>query len=119
MKIEWHGEKVLNAAKIVLKNASREIAENVMADAKRILKQKATTTTEKGLLDQFYIEPSIFDETSFVIWCQGPKKWWPPYHASFLELGTYKDIPKPFLNPARKKNKSKAKKMYQDALDKL
>jgi len=41
MTVEWHGKEVLNAAKIALGKANREIAENVMADAKRILKQKA------------------------------------------------------------------------------
>ena len=129
----WFDKEVLNAAKIILKKVSKEVAENVMADAKRILKQKATTTTEKGLLDQFDIVESKFGD-GYVIWCQGPKKWWPPYHASFVELGSYsmewgryqkgskkgaKIDPKPFMNPERKKNKRKANKIYQDALDEL
>ena len=134
MTIEWNGDEVLNAAKIVLRKSSMEIAKKVMADAKSILRQKAETTTEKGLLDQFGIEPSKFDKTAFVVWCQGPSKWWPPYHASFVELGAYSMEwgryqkgskqgeyidPKPFMNPARKRNKGKAKRIYQDALDKL
>ena len=119
MKIEWCDKEVVNAAKIVLKNTSKEIAKIVMQDAQKHLRRKATTTTEKGLLDQFSIEPSKYDKTTYLVWCQGPNKWWPPYHASFLEMGTFKDIAKPFMRPAGKKNKSKAKRMYQEALDKL
>ena len=117
--LEWRDKEVVNAAKKVLKETSKEVAENVMADAKQILKRKATTTTEKGLLDQFSIKKSKFDDTGYLVYCQGPSKWWPPYHASFLEMGTFKDIAKPFMRPAGKKNKSKAKRMYQEALGKL
>ena len=112
----WFEKEVLNAAKIILKDASKEIAKDVMNDAKRILKQKAKTTTDEGLLDQFDIIPSKYDETSFIVWCQGPRNWRPPYHASFLEMGTYKDEAKPYLRPARKKNLRKARKLYKDAL---
>ena len=119
MRVEWFGKEVLKGTEHLLKAVSKEIAENVMADAKKILKQKANTTTEKGLLDQFSIVPSKYDDGGYLIYCQGPNKWWPPYHASFLELGTYKDMAKPFLNPARKKNKAKANRMFQEALDKL
>ena len=129
----WFDKEVLNAAKIILEKVSREVAENVMADAKRLLRQKAKNKTERGLLEQFDIVESKFGD-GYVIWCQGPRKWWPPYHASFVELGAYSAEwgryekgskageyihPKPFLNPARKKNKSKANRMYQEAIDKL
>lgn len=115
--IEWHGKEVLNAAKIILDKVSKEIAEAVEKDAKRILKQKAKTTTEKGLLSQFSVEESKYQ--GYVIWCQGPKKWSPPYHASFFELGTFKEEPKPFMRPAKERWKRKANRMFQEGLDKL
>ena len=125
MTVEWHGTEVLNAAKIVLDKVSKEVAENVEKDAKRILKQKAKTTTEKGLLSQFSVEESKYQ--GYVIWCQGPKKWSPPYHASFMERGAPNKEgkrhgvveAKPFMRPAKELHKKKANKMYQQELDKL
>lgn len=119
MTVEWHGDEVLNAAKIVLDKVSEQEAKNVMEDAKRILKQKAKTTTEKGLLSQFSIQKSKFKDGGYVIWCQGPKKWYPPYHASFFELGTSRQEAKPFMRPAKERHKRKANKMFQQELDKL
>ena len=119
MTVEWFGDQVLAASKLILNSVSKEVAEDVMEDAKKILKQKAKTTTEKGLLNQFYVEKSKFQDGGYVVYCQGPKNWTPPYHASFFELGTFKDEANPFMRPAAKKNKSKANKMYQDGLDKL
>ena len=116
MTVEWHGSKVLNAIEANLRGATKKIAENVMNDAKRILKQKATTTTEKGLLSQFDIQKSKYDKDTLLVYCQGPGNWRPPYHASFLEMGTYKDEAKPYMRPARKKNLSKARRLYKDAL---
>ncbi len=130
----WFDKEVINAVKIILKDVSYEVAKKVRDDAIRILKQKASNPTEMGLADQFDIIPSKLDETSFLVWCQGPRKWWPPYHASFVELGAFSAEwgrykkgdksgayihPKPFLNPARKKNIREANRMYQKALDKL
>ena len=117
--IEWHGKKVTNAAVAILGKVSKEVANNVMEDAKRILRRKAKTTSERGLLEQFEVVPSKYKDGGYLVYCQGPGKWWPPYHASFVELGTFKDDPKPYMRPARKKNKRKADRMFQDALDKL
>ena len=117
--IEWDAKKVVDAARLVLKNVSKKVAEYVMEDAKTILKSKAKTTTEKGLLDQFSVEKSRFQDGGFLVWCQGSKNWTPPYHASFVEMGTFKDIAKPYLRPARKKNIRKANRMYQKGMDKL
>ena len=50
---------------------------------------------------------------------QGPGNWKKPYHASFVEMGTYKDEAKPFMRPALRKNKNNANKKFRDALDKL
>ena len=128
-EMEWYGDQVLNASKIALDTASKKVAEMVMEDAKKILKQKAETTTEKGLLKQFYVAPSKFKDGGYVVWCQGPKKWWSPYHASFFELGAWihpynnKKIPKvklpahPFMRPAAKMNTKKATKVYLDSLE--
>ena len=117
-KVNWYDKEVLNAVRAKLDNVSKEVAQDVENDAKQILKQKAKTTTEGGLLSQFSITKSKYGD-GYVVWCQGPTKWSPPFHASFLELGTYKDQAKPFMRPARKKNIPKAKKKWQEALDKL
>ena len=125
--IEWHGKEVLNAAKIVLRNVSKEVAENVMKDAKRILKQKVDKTTVDGLLSQFDVRPSKFDKETFLIYCQGQGNWKEPYHASFTEMGTPNKEDKrhgttearPFMRPAKERHKRKANKLYQDGLDKL
>ena len=119
MTVEWHEKEVLNAAKLVLDQVSKEVAENVMKDAKQILRQKAETTTERGLLSQFEVRKSKYKDGGHLVYCQGPGNWRPPYHASFLEMGTFKDVAKPFLRPARKKNTAKANKMFKEGLDKL
>lgn len=116
MTVEWFGDDVLKKTNAIMETVSKKVAENVMKDAKKILKQKAKTTTEKGLLSQFYIEKSKFKHGGYLVWCQGPKKWHPPYHASFLEMGTFKDQAKPYMRPAKKKNERKANKMFKEAL---
>ena len=128
-EVNWYGGQILNASKIALDTASKKVAEMVMEDAKKILKRKAKTTTAKGLLNQFYVEPSKFKNGGYLVWCQGPKNWTPPYHASFFEMGAWihpynnKNLkkvyldPHPFMRPAAKMNRRKAEKVYQDALD--
>jgi HK97 gp10 family phage protein len=117
--MEWNGDKVLELTQSVMNAVSKDVAESVMNDAKKILKKKAKNTTEKGLLSQFYIDKSKFKNGGYLVWCQGPKNWKAPYHASFLEMGTYKDQAKPFMRPAARKNRGKAKKMFQDGLNKI
>ena len=125
--IEWYDKEVLNAAKIALGNVSKEVAENVMKDAKRILKQKAKTTTETGLLDQFDVRKSKFKDGGWLVYCQGPGNWREPYHASFIERGAPNKKgerhgvveAKPFMRPAKERWKRKANKLYQNKLDKL
>lgn len=118
-KMDWFDDDILRKTNVLMENVTKDIAKNVMADAKKILKRKAKTTTDRGLLAQFYIDKSKFKHGGYLVHCQGPKKWWPPYHASFLEMGTYKDQAKPYLRPAIKKNRRKANKMFEDGLDKL
>jgi len=119
MAIEWFGDKILAETEDRMENVCRTMAKEVMADAKKILKQKATTTTERGLLSQFYVEKSKYKLGGYIVYCQGPKNWRPPYHASFLEMGTFKDVAKPYLRPAYKQNRRKANKMFQDEVDNL
>ena len=117
-KVDWYDKEVMNAVKAKLDRVSKEVANDVMNDAKRILQQKAKATTERGLLSQFTIAESKFGD-GYLVWCQGPMNWHQPFHASFLEMGTYKDQAKPYMRPARKKNLTPAKKKWQEALDKL
>ena len=115
--IEWFQDRVLNVTNAVVAEVSKDVAKDVEKDAKAILKRKAKKTTERGLLAQFYIDKSKFRNGGYLVWCQGPKKWWKPYHASFVEMGTFKDQPKPFMRPAAKKNERKAQKQYRDRLE--
>jgi len=118
-EIEWLAEKILGRISAVSEKTSKEVAKDVMKDAKDILKRKAKTTTELGLLSQFYIEKSKFKDGGYLVWSQGPKKWRKPYHASFVEMGTFKDEPKPYMRPAvSKKKQRKAQDTYQKNLDK-
>jgi len=114
---EWHGKAVLEATNKAVVRVASEIAKDVERDAKIILKSKAKQTTAGGLLDQFSID-KLKDGTSLV-WCQGPRKWSKPYHASFFELGTYKDDPHPFMRPAKERNERKAKDKFEKALEQL
>jgi len=126
-KMEWYGEKVLEATNSVCAKVSKDIAEDVMEDAKRILSRKAKTKTEDGLLTQFSITDSKYKDGGSLVWCQGPGNWHEPYHASFVELGTPNKAgkrhgsveAKPFMRPAASKNKRNAKRKFEQALDKL
>lgn len=114
--VEWFADKVLNQVNAIVDDISEEVAKDVENDAKKILKQKAKTTTEKGLLDQFSVEKSRFKGGGWLVWCQGPGNWRSPYHASFMEMGTFKDEAIPYMRPAKKRNERSAKKKYEDAL---
>jgi len=118
-KMDWNGAKVLAATRKITDRVAKEVATDVMEDAKSILKRKAKTTTDRGLLSQFSVEKSKYKTGGYTAHCQGPGNWHPPYHASFVEMGTFKDEPKPFMRPATKKNKHKANRKLRKALDKL
>ena len=119
VNFQWYEKEVMNAAKIELGKVTKKVAAEMLVESRRVLIQKAKTTTEMGLKSQFSLQPSRFKDGGIVVWCQGPNKWRKPYHASFMELGTYKDDAKPFMRPTRKKFLKKAKKYWQEALDKL
>ena len=132
MTVEWFGDQVLEKTNRAMAIAEKEIAEDVMKDAKAKLRRDAKTTTDKGLLSQFYVDKSKFKDGGYLVWCQGPKNWHKPYHASFVEIGNVwihpygnKAAPKinlpaiPFMRPAAKKNKRSAKRKFQEALDSL
>lgn len=131
-EMEWFGDKILQATNSVVAKTSKKVAHNVMEDAKKILEQKADKTTADGLLSQFYVKESKFKNGGSLVYCQGPDDWHPPYHASFVEMGTpktgvhpygNKNIPAvklpamPFMRPAMRKNRRKANNMFQDDLD--
>ena len=118
-QIDWFGEKVLEATNSVVTKVSKEVAGDVLEDAKAILKRKAKKTTADGLLSQMDVKKSKFDDGGYIVRVQGPGNWHKPYHASFVEMGTYKDEAKPFMRPALRKNKGNANKKFQEALDKL
>jgi len=87
--IDWYAKEILGRIGHVAEKTSKEVAKNVMKDSKALLKRKAKTTTERGLLSQFYIEKSKFKNGGYLVYCQGPRKWRKPFHASFLENGNF------------------------------
>ena len=129
-EIEWFAEKILGRISKAAEKTSKKVAEDVGDDAEAILKQKATTTTERGLLDQFSIKKSKFKNGGYLVYCQGPGKWRKPYHASFVEMGSWvhpygnkkrKKVylpPKPFMRPAASKNRKSAIKLYEKNINK-
>ncbi|MCP4704011.1 MAG: hypothetical protein GY865_05320 [candidate division Zixibacteria bacterium] len=140
VKIEWHGKKALVTIDSALGRVNKRVAQNIMEDAKRILKRKSKSRSETSLLEQFDVRKSKYKSGGYLVYCQGPGNWKPPYRASFVELGGYSSVygtykrkgakslkgispvyiePKPFLRPAARKNKRKAQRMYQEALDRL
>ena len=118
-KMEWNDKKVMAAVRATVDKVSKDIAEDVETDAIRKLIATVNKTTAGGLKDQFSVEKSNFKDGGYLVWCQGPKKWKAPYHASFVELGTYKDEAQPFLRPTVRKKKRTANKKFQAALDEL
>jgi len=131
MRIDWPDKEVKNAVKAVLGRVSEEAAKGVVKDAQRILKRKARTTTESGLLSQFSIEKSKFRGGGFVVHCQGPRKWHEPYHASFTEFGAFVHPygnkkrqkvylePIPFMRPAKVRWQRKVNRMFKDEFKKV
>ena len=118
MTVEWFGKKVEKAIIKALSEESKKAADKIEEDAKRLLSQKAKHTTPGGLLDQFSVEKSKYND-GYVVWCQGPGNWKKSYHASFVELGTYKDEAKPFLRPTMKKHKRPTRAAFKKAIDNL
>ena len=133
-RMYWFGEKVLEATNSVVAKVAKEVANDVLDDAKKILKRKADKTTADGLLSQMDVKKSKFKNGGYLVRVQGPGNWRPPYHASFVEMGTPKEgvhpygnknIPRvnlpaiPFMRPAARKNRGSAKRKFQEALDKL
>ena len=117
VNMEWFGDDILKITKVVMNKTSKEIATNVTVDAAIVLKARAKTTTEKGLLSQFSVEKSKFPDGGYLAYNQGPGNVTGKYHSSFVELGTFKDVAIPFMRIARKMNKKKATKIYQRNLD--
>jgi len=113
MKVEWFGKEVTAAVNKVVSETSKELAEELEKEAIRKLISVATTTTERGLKSQFSI---VHKKDVSLVFCQGPRNWHKPYHASFLEMGTYKDTAKPFMRPTLKAKKAEAQRRFKTNL---
>ena len=114
MRVEWFGKEVTAAVNKVVSETSKELAEELEKEAIRKLISVATTTTERGLKSQFSI---VHKKDVSLVFCQGPRKWHKPYHASFLELGTPKhNAAKPFMRPTYKAKRAEAQKRFKTNL---
>ena len=114
-KLEWNDKEVLKTVGNIVKSVSKDVAEMVLADAKKILATKSKEATG-DLASQGEVKKSKFPEGGHIVGFQLTGNWKPPYRASFVELGTHKMTAIPYLRPAMHKNKRKAKKMFKDAL---
>jgi len=116
VKIEWFDTKVLKKAKELLHAVSREVANDVAKDA------RTKCPWETGdLATSIKVKKSKYEDGGFYVQAHGPEHEGHVY-ARHVELGTHvkhKTKAQPFMRPARKKNIPKAKKKWQDALDKL
>ena len=119
MTVQWFGKKVQKAIEKALEEESHNAAKKIESEAKTMLRQKAEHHSPGGLLTQFSVIKSKFKDGGWLVGCQLAGNWKKPYHASFVELGTYKDEAQPFLRPTMNKNKRPTQTAFKKAIDKL
>jgi HK97 gp10 family phage protein len=113
--IVWNDNECIIKINEVAEKVAEEGADLVLNDAKRILMSKAKHPTG-SLASQIEVKKSRFKYGGWIVQAQGPGTWKPPYRATFVELGTWKMDPIPYLRPALKMNKSKIVQLYKDRI---
>ena len=99
----WYEGQVRRDVEQVVDKWADEYAKKIEGTARRILTQKAKKPTGH-LAREIVVVKSKFKNGGYIVQAQGPTRWSPPYHASFVELGTSKMEPMPYLRPAVKKH---------------
>ena len=112
---EWYGDQLLKAAKAAVQTAERKAAEDVSKEAKQILMSEARRPTGH-LAREIEVFESKYENGGFIVYAQGPGRWTKPYHAFFVEVGTEKMQPIPYLRPALRKNRHKRLSFWENIL---
>ena len=94
IRVEWHDDKVLKAVGRETEKVERRLAKLVQRTAEAL----APRQTGK-LKSEIDIRSSKFADGGYIVQAQGPGNY-TRYYASFVELGTHKMAPQPYLRPA-------------------
>ena len=107
MITEWNDIALLSAIDRIKDEANEKGAQAVAATARRNVK-KDTRDLEISII----VKKSKFKDGGHIVEASGGKK----FHASFVELGTSKDMKQPFLRPALAANRRKIFKNFENKL---
>jgi len=113
LKLEWFDKDIIKNVAIVADGVTKQGAEMVLRDAKRLVKKKSG-----ALSNQIKVYKNTYkdkEKVGYRVQAQAPGDY-DKFYAIFLELGTYKTKAQPYMRPALKRNKSKIKKAMQDKL---
>ena len=106
----WNEKGILTATRNAVKVATREGAEKVAADARKMVPKKTG-----ALAASIEVKESRFEDGGHLVEAYGDKGAG-RYYASFVELGTVGRAATPFLRPALHNNKAKILKAYEGKL---
>ena len=110
MITEWNDTKLLNKVDDLIEESARSGAVKV-AQAARSL-----APWDSGVLaTSIKIEKSKFKDGGYMVVAQGPNNY-DRFYATFVELGTYKTRPQPFLRPALHQNKESIRREFENKL---
>ena len=111
VKIQWNAEKFIKQVGVAADNKLKEVAESIANDA------RALCPVDTGSLrDSIEVRESKFKEGGYIVGAQLSGNY-DRFYASFVELGTSKNIKRraqPFLRPALKKNISRMKREFDN-----
>lgn len=114
--IIWNSAKLLEKVDKLKDEVALEGAELVAKTARRLVPD--APPLGEGLVAQIEVRKSKFTDGGYLVVAQGPG-YKGKYHASFVELGTYKDEAQPFMRPALNRNKRTIQKRFQSKLNRL
>lgn len=106
-KLEWNDKEVIRDVDKIIDKVSKEGAEKVAADARRLVPVK-TGALKKSIK----VSKSKFEGGGHVVSAGGGDL----FYASFVELGRSGAPAHPFLRAALAYNKPKIRKAFRDAL---
>ena len=108
--IEWNDKEVVEKIKNAVAVACKDGAEKVARDAERLVPKKSG-----GLARSIEVKESRFKDGGYLVTAQGPGNY-DRFYATFVELGTFKDKPQPYLRPALRKNKRAMQRAFENLI---
>ena len=123
VRVEWNPKLYLARVKFVMDKVIKEVAYQVAEDAKRNLERHTKrkifyseeTKSTGTLASQIDVKISRFKNGGYLVKAQGTGNY-QKYYASFVELGTSKMAPIPYMRPAIKRNRYRMKKKLKNEL---